>query len=117
MAKCTEDECIAATEAIITSPAITGYLIGYTSDSLANRLYRYKGESFKHLVILADKLNRKDALDLERSLQLKATKAKKSHILYRKYHPDKRDKPLIRSKGTGKIDADALVHSVYLAWW
>lgn len=103
--------------AIAASPFVNEFMIGYTSragyDRLREHSYNY---SYQHLVILADRLNREDAHQLERSLQ-EAIKEDRRRLLYRKYCGDRRDGRYYKSAGQGTADPLQRVHSVYMTWW
>ncbi len=102
-------------DAICESPRVVGYLIGYTANN-GQRIKAYKAEGFPHYVVLAEGLNRNDALQLERALQ-ERIRDKPQENCYRKYHEAKRDGPYRPSSGGVSVGADELVHSVYMAWW
>ena len=103
--------------AIAASKYCQQFIIGYTARSGRQRLLEYRyNHRYQHLVVLADHLNRKDALALEGMLQ-NAIKEDKRHTLYRKYCPDRRDKRHFPSAGQATSDPAEPVHSVYMAWW
>src|SRR6266702_6369617 len=84
------DRCLDTITAICRSPAVDHYLIGFTSRSAARRGYdyRYINKPFDHLVILADRMRCKNALDLEEKLQTTILNEEedKRRVVYRKYH-------------------------------
>ncbi|MGN6307303.1 MAG: hypothetical protein ACTHNH_21000 [Mesorhizobium sp.] len=71
---------------------------------------------YQHLVVLADKMTRADAHNLEEYLQT-AIKNDRRHVLYRKYNADRRDGRYFRSAGQATSDPASKSHSVYLAFW
>src|SRR5205085_5111941 len=101
--------------AIAASPYVSQYVIGYTARSGIERFRQYKSWGYDHLVLIADRLSRKDALDLEEYLHEEARKNRNTTI-YQKYHEKRRDGPHYRRYGGIGAPGDA-VHSVYMAWW
>jgi hypothetical protein len=108
---------LATIESICTIKNLGWYVIGYSSHPAIRRRVAVDREGFPHFVVLADRLSKDDALDLEERLFLAATKSKKKGLLYKKYHPDKRDDRYWRADGGNKVDRSQLVHSVYIVWW
>jgi hypothetical protein len=102
--------------AISASQYVEQYVIGFTYRPGIARYREYRALGYDHLVIIADRLSRKDALDLEHYLQ-RAVREDRRSVMYRKYHAPRRSKPTYRSYGGGDTDPNALVHSVYMAWW
>ena len=102
--------------AIAASRYVSQYVIGYTSRSGIARFRQYKVWGYDHLVIIADRLSMKDALDLEHYLQNEAKKNKNT-AFYQKYHRERRDGPTYRSYGGTAQAPDDFIHSVYMAWW
>jgi hypothetical protein len=101
---------------ICHSKYVTQYVIGFTSRSAKERRQEYRKGKINHLVVVADKLTQRDALDIESAIQQKAVKDKRS-ALYQKYHDKKRDGRLYMSHGSSKKGSIAKAHSVYMAWW
>ena len=58
--------CLTAIRAISDSPNVGGYNVGFTAQPLLKRAVR--GEEYNSLVLLADRLTRGEALQLEKSL-------------------------------------------------
>jgi hypothetical protein len=102
--------------AIAASPYVKQYLIGFTARSGYQRFLEYRPLKYDHLVIIADKLNREDAKQLEQYLQVSHNHDRRSaaHIKYNKRRTNNRYYP---SDGGGKGKPAALIHSVYMAWW
>jgi hypothetical protein len=75
------EACLRTVWAIARSPSVEQFVIGYTyrSGEMRRREYHYD-----HVVILAEKLNRIDALNLEGCLQ-SAIKKYPQRASYRKY--------------------------------
>jgi hypothetical protein len=78
----------------------------------------YYRDTFNHMVVLADRLNRVDGLALEEALQVACKFGKARGEPYRrKYHPDHRDDVYRQSIGNPTLlDPFAKTHSVYMAW-
>ena len=103
--------------AIAASPYVAGYTIGYTSRSGHDRFKEHRTNGYHHLVILADKLEQKEATKLEVTLQARIREDRR-FTAYRKYDPDRRDGPIFPSIGNPKTDNTfEQTHSVYMAWW
>lgn len=103
--------------AIAASPEVGGYTIGYTARAGHRRLMEHRPNGFDHLVILADKLNRRDASALEVTLQERVREDRRGR-LYRRYDPTRRDGGIYPSVGRARAEtATLLIHSVYMAWW
>jgi hypothetical protein len=102
--------------AIAASPYVETFVIGYTYRSGLARYREYHAVGYDHLVIIADRLSRKDALDLEEYLQL-GIRRHRGLASYRKYHGRRRDTRTYRSHGSANADPNDLVHSVYIARW
>lgn len=102
--------------AIAASKYVEQYVIGFTSRAGISRFNEYKALGYDHLVILCDRLTRKDALDLEHYLQ-RAIREDRRFASYTKYHLRRRDGPTYRNYGNTDNDPSALIHSVYMAWW
>ncbi|GGF24475.1 hypothetical protein GCM10011321_14820 [Youhaiella tibetensis] len=92
-------------------------MIGFTAQPLKMRRSQYGAvHGYQYLVLLADRMNRADALSLEENLQL-AVKQDRRHTLYRKYCDVRRDERYYRSAGPAVTNELDLVHAVYMAWW
>jgi len=103
--------CIAA------SRWVKWFVIGYTSKSGKERFSAYKTKGYNNMVVLADRLTQKQALELEEQLQNLCKAGKPGQLVYkRKYHPEHRDLRYSRSSGQGSPDPCAPIHSVYMAW-
>src|SRR5436190_12635832 len=113
------DRCLDTIWAIASSRFVKWFVVGYTAQPGAHRLRAsYYAANFDHLVILADKPSRTDALQLEERLQYSCkTGAARGDPYRRKYHPDHRSDVYRRSIGKSpRARANAPVHSVYMAW-
>ena len=110
------EHLLSAISEIVKSPAVEGYNVGYTARSGWDRLKEYLRVDYRHLVILLDKLPQREASAIECELQRRACADRRS-LLYRKYHPDKRNGPAYPSVGGAKHDPSTAIHSVYIAWW
>lgn len=105
--------------AICASPFVNEYMVGYTSrPGLKRRSGYVRDHGYPHLVILADRLNRQDALALEEALHsfLKFGPEVKATFAYKKYENTRREGSHYKSAGPRLADPDALIHSVYMAW-
>ena len=111
----TVERILGVMKSICTIRGMEYFYIGYSSVP-ANRRGGPAREGFQFMVVLADRLSKGDALDLEKRLFCAATQTGKKNLLYKKYHPDKRDKRYYPSDGGNKIPANKLVHSVYMVW-
>lgn len=112
------EKCLATVRSICTSPALDQYLIGYTAASAAWKGDQYRSrEGFQHLVVLADRMSRDDALELETTLQ-RTIWSDPNDIACMKYHAEKReDGQPYSSYGGKKSDPSETSCSVYMAWW
>lgn len=77
--------------AIITSPRVRRFVIGYTSRGAWKRFGGYRKEGCSHLVVLADALTFSQADYLERTLQARIWSDAPSN-LFKKYDPARRNK-------------------------
>lgn len=102
--------------AIAESRYVEQFLIGFTSRSAHARFTEYKSLEYDYLVILADRLTRSEAHNLEKYLQDRI-KDDKGHMLYKKYNRRRRDLRYYPSYGASGVDPGSPVHSVYMAWW
>jgi len=75
----------------------------------------YQVTGWYHLVAIADRMCRDDALDLEERL-FRTMQADKRDVLYRKYDNSVRDGPYRRSAGGVTGGEDQPIHGVYMAW-
>ena len=102
---------------IASSRYVQHFVIGYTSQSGKERFNGYLQRGYDNLVVLADRLTKRQALQLEEQLQ-SACKAGGAYgePYRRKYHPDHRNLHYIGSAGQGSPDPTAQIHSVYMAW-
>jgi hypothetical protein len=111
------DRCLDTIEAICRSPHLQRYLIGFTHLPASEKGDMYRRIRFDHLVLLADKMPRAAALELEQRLQ-RAIFTNPGSTLFRKYHDDKRRKGVLYpSWGGSPRDASAMACSVYMVWW
>jgi hypothetical protein len=101
-------------KAIVTSPCVKRFVVGYTSKGAWKRLGGYRKEGCDHLVVLADALTFFQADHLERTLQDRIWSDGRS-ILFKKYDPARRDKKGFYGAPIPKADNKS--HAVYLAWW
>jgi hypothetical protein len=103
--------------AIVRSPSVKRFVVGYTSRGAWKRFGEYRKEACSHLVVLADTLTYSQAANLERSLQDRCWSDERS-ILYKKYDPVRRVKKGFYGAPTPKNPLDkSKNHVVYLAWW
>lgn len=100
---------------IAASQYVSEYVIGYTSRQGLLRREGYKSRGYDHLVILADRLTRAEALRLEEAMQSYILECK-VYAEYKKYDPQRRGKRYYPSAGQAKSDPHAHLHSVYMAW-
>src|SRR5262245_29501381 len=115
--KRTVNRILGVMQSICTIKNMEHYVIGYSSAPANKRAVATARVGLPFLVVLADRLSRNDALKLEEKLFIAATKTeKKKGLLYKKYHPDKRDGRYFPSYGGNKVDPNDLVHSVYMDW-
>ena len=111
------DHCLNTAWAIAASPYVHQFMIGFTAQPLKMRRSQYGTvHGYQYLVLLADRMNRADALSLEENLQL-AVKQDRRHTLYRKYCEVRRDERYYRSAGPAGTNQHDLIHAVYMAWW
>lgn len=114
----TVERILKTIEQICHSPTLRYYRLGYTSLSAQEKQRVYQP---RHLVVLADKLTKVDALDLEHRLQMAAcgmdgAACDKSSILYQKYDPKRRGTRYWRNDGGNLAAPLERVHSVYMVW-
>jgi hypothetical protein len=103
--------------AVASSRYVKWFVIGYTAQSAKQRFYGYQARGFDSVVILADRLTKAQALDLEERLQSACKQsAARGGPYKRKYHPEFRSLSYYRSSGQGSTDPFAAIHSVYMAW-
>lgn len=111
------DRCLDTIEAICESKRLVWCLIGFTQLSAAVKGDSYRRHGFDHLVVLADKMDRAAALNLERRIQ-EAIFGDLTGLLFDKYHPKKRKKGIhLPSWGGSPRDASIPGCSVYMVWW
>lgn len=60
--------CLNAIKAISDSPKVENYNVGFTAQPLLKRGAQYRGIGYSSLVLLADRLTRGEALQLEETL-------------------------------------------------
>lgn len=102
--------------AICNSSSVIEYMIGFTARSaLVRRREHYRRLGYQHLVVLADKLSRTDALFLEEHLQ-KSMRDDKRYVIYKKYRDAVRDGPHRASYGGIQGSPLEHIHSTYLTW-
>ena len=110
--------CLKTIDTICKSPSLGQYLIGFTVLSAGAKGDSYRQHKFDHLVILADKMTRAAALDLERRLQRAIFDADRRCRMFQKYHEEKRKNDKIFSSFGGSIrEATVNEFSVYMVWW
>lgn len=102
-------------DTIVINPRCRCYVIGYSSGQVLKRLHGYRHE-FQHAVVLANNLPKEKAAFLEWGLQDLIKNNDKRSALYRKYDPTRRLLPYSPNYGRNGPSAEALVHSVYVAW-
>jgi hypothetical protein len=112
--KASKNRYLNTVQAIAASPRVDQFLIGFTSRAGVHRFAEYRPYEYEHLVILADKLNDKEAKGLEEFLQTKCKSDSKT-AAGRKYH--KRRKKLPYTKGGSSRTPNKPIHSVYMVWW
>jgi hypothetical protein len=101
--------------AISASRYVDKFRIGITARAGGARHSQYRPNGYAHLVILADRLSRQEALDLEEDLIAKII-ASPRHLTHRKF--ENVLTPHIRSFGGAvHLDPRAEIHSVYMVWW
>jgi hypothetical protein len=109
--------CLKTIDTICKSPSLGQYLIGFTVHSAGAKGDSYRQHNFDHLVILADKMTRAVALDLERRLQREIFDVDRRCRMFQKYHEEKRKNGIIFSSFGGSLrEAMANEFSVYMAW-
>jgi hypothetical protein len=110
------DICLETIRAIAALPTVTEYIIGFTTLSAAQKGDQYRRVGFHHLIILADKMSRPVAIDLEHRIQHAIFKQGDS--LSRNYHKEKFARgTLFKSSGDSPRDPAVKECSVYMAWW
>ncbi len=67
-------------------------------------------------MILADKMNSDEALNLESDLDQALKEADKRSIIWKKWNGEKRSASYRRSAGGGSKNPEEPIHSVYIAW-
>jgi hypothetical protein len=102
--------------AIVTSPCVKRFVVGYASNGAWKRFGGYRKENCSHLVVLADALTYSQAYYLERTLQDRIWSDGRS-ILFKKYDPARRDKKGFYGAPIPKSPVESKSHIVYLAWW
>jgi|ERR1700722_527108 len=112
--------CISAIEGICKSSKLIKYYIGFTSLSVQEVKRRYP--DWDQVVLLADRMECEVALELEANIQEKISDEWRGHEVYKRYHPDKKDKDgnIILHKSCGgkkgckkSCEKDC---SVYMIW-
>jgi len=106
--------CLSAMKSIVRSPDVQCFKVGYTCRAGVVRGDEYRAVGFKHLVILADRLNPLEGVDLEDELVRAWKNADARSVLFKKNDRDQRDKAHKRSRGGSGSKRTA---AVYLAWW
>lgn len=100
---------------IITSPDISGYVIGLTKKN-STRRFSYRRENWDYFYIIETDLTQKQALYLEQQYFEYLTTQDKRSLLYKKYHPEKRESSYKPSIGGLKITgSDTREYSIYVA--
>jgi hypothetical protein len=116
------DRLLDTIRVICSSPFVRYYRIGYTSWS-ADRKRGIYGR--RHVVILADRLDRDSAWELEERLQAyggiggerPVPASVKNSLLYKMYDPKRRKNGRsYRSHGGNHAAPENAVHSVYMVW-
>jgi hypothetical protein len=109
--------------AICLSPLCQGYKVGFTTWSALQKGSRYahipktRGGAVDYFVLLADRMRRNDALDLEAELERRIKKKPRSALIRKKYRPENPDEPYRRRTGGNHIPAQSRICSVYMAFW
>jgi hypothetical protein len=98
--------------AIVASKYVGGYVIGL-SQRPRRRFKQYELDGYRHFVILADRLTRDEAVELEKYLFERCTRIR-SKPTWRKYHQRRREEAYRPSSNTRTPKEK--VHSVYMAW-
>jgi len=111
------DTCIDTIAAICRNPSLREYIIGFTALDAVEKGNHYRRIGFDHLVVLADKMNRPSALDLEGRIQSRIFSGE-NRKLFNKYHAEKRvNGHVYQSYGGSPRDGADLNQSVYMVWW
>lgn len=99
------------------------YLIGFTARSALKRGDQYRNfriptdkkfKNYDHLVLVADKMQREMALELEERLDSRIKTSDKRLKLYQKY--GNRECSYRSSYGGVKGKPNDFIHAVYIAW-
>ena len=98
---------------IITSPDISVYEVGHTQNS-SDRRRNYQGEDWPYFYIIETDLTQKMSSQLKQQYFEYLTDQDKGSLFYKKYHPEKRDKPF-KEGGLKKTDSDTKEYSIYIA--
>ncbi|WP_441281095.1 hypothetical protein [Tardiphaga sp. 862_B3_N1_1] len=105
-------------KAICASPGVEMYNVGFTAQPLVKRGDAYRGILYNCLVLLADKMTRLAALNLERRLWSAIAAQDKRTAIYRKCvqsHQVSKYSPSYG--GASKERENDLIHGVYIVWW
>lgn len=101
---------------IVASPLVDGYKIGLTVHPTRKRFLEWRKWDYEHMVVLADSLSCRDALDLEERLWA-ACRSDADSLLYKKWEDGTRDGPYRRSGGGRDIHEDEARNAIYMIWW
>jgi predicted HicB family RNase H-like nuclease len=112
------EECLKRVIEFVSKPAVAGFYIGMTGQDLTRRLHGYDHyyAGRRQAWVIAERLDEKDALDLEKYLCLAIQERKyRTTALFIKY--DGKDNSYFPSAGGEKrVSPQEKVHQVYLAW-
>ena len=110
--------CRPVIEALVASPKVERYNIGFTGQPLLKRAAQYRGIGYRCLVLVADRLIRSEALELEKLLCDIAREADRRSAAYRKFQPNSHGGRHSPSYGGAAFEkAIEQKHGVYVAWW
>lgn len=112
------DLCLEIIKAVSASPLVERYNIGFTSQPLITRGNQYRGIGYDCLVLMADKLTRVEALNLEEALWKAIAAHDRRTPTFKKCQQSHQESRYRKSYGGSSTELKNLrVHGVYIAWW
>jgi len=92
------------------------YYIGFTAAKAARFGSGRKG--WKHVVVLADHMNRTDGLDLEEAIHNSISDNDHDDLAWKKYHPEKiRNGHIVTRRSSAGRKPRHSRCSIYMLWW
>jgi hypothetical protein len=98
--------CLNAIKAISDSPKVEKYNVGFTAQPLLKRSAQYRGIGYSSLVLLADRLTRGEALQLEEKLWYAIRAYDKRSTVYTKFEANSDCKRYSPSYGGAPSEPD-----------